>query len=98
MSQPIPWLLEIIESMKEIGGYGTYNDLYNQILKRNNMNFKVNKHWKAAVRRTIENYSSDSDVFTHREDIFYSVERKGKRNMGSKRLQTNNYKCGSYRR
>ena len=98
MSQPIPWLLEIVESMKEIGGYGTYNDLYNVIVKRNNMDFKANKHWKAAVRRTIENHSSDSDAFAHKKDIFYSVEGKGKRNMWIKKLQTKYCKCGSYRR
>jgi len=82
MAQPRPWLDEIIDAMKDIGGHGYYKDIYDRIYERQIMNFNENPSWTSAVRQTIERYSSDSDVFTGIKDIFYSVEGKGKGHWG----------------
>lgn len=72
------WLVEIIESMKEIGGYGNYKNIYEKIEERGNKDISNRKSWKAAVRAAIETHSSDSDVFNGKDDIFYSVCGKGR--------------------
>ena len=67
------WLKEIIEAMKEIGGYGSYQDIYERIKKRENKDISNRKNWTAAVRAAIETHSSDSKAFNGKDDIFYAV-------------------------
>lgn len=67
------WLLEIIESMKEIGGYGSYQDIYERIKKRGNKDISNRKNWTSAVRAAIETHSSDSKAFNGKDDIFFAV-------------------------
>lgn len=76
------WLDEIIEAIQELGGHAFYKDIYDKIIEKDNMDLIQNKSWKASVRRTIERYSSDSDVYNGKVDIFYSVEGKGKGHWG----------------
>lgn len=77
------WLNEIIESLKDLGGTGTLEEIYDQIEKRRNINLDKYTDWKAQVRRNIYQHSSDSKegVFRgkpgDRNDLFYTV--KGKR-------------------
>lgn len=67
------WLVEIIEAMKEIGGYGTYQDIYERIKARGKKDISNRKNWTAAVRAAIETHSSDSKAFNGKNDIFYAV-------------------------
>ena len=67
------WLVEIIEAMKEIGGYGTYQDIYDRIKARGKKDISNRKNWTAAVRAAIETHSSDSKAFNGKNDIFYAV-------------------------
>ena len=67
------WLVEIIEAMKEIGGYGTYQDIYERIKARGKKDISNRKNWTAAVIAAIETHSSDSKAFNGKNDIFYAV-------------------------
>ena len=78
MSQPRKWLDEVIDVIQLLGGKAHYNDIYQKIYERQIMNFIDNSNWKASVRQTIEMFSSDSEAFNGKKDIFYSVEGKGK--------------------
>ena len=65
----------IIKAMKQIGGKGSYAEIYTAYEKIADETLTDGK--KAGIRGTIERNSSDSDVFSG-NDIFYSVEGKGK--------------------
>ncbi|MFR1823033.1 MAG: HNH endonuclease [Clostridium saudiense] len=82
MAHKNKWLDEIIEAIEELGGHAFYKDIYDKIIERDNMDLIQNKSWRASVRGTIERYSSDSDVYNGKLDIFYSVEGKGKGHWG----------------
>lgn len=71
------WLTEVIEALKEIGGYGDYKSIYERIEKRNKKDISNKKNWRSAVRAAIEKNSSDSIAFENKTDIFYSVLGKG---------------------
>ncbi|KQX45861.1 HNH endonuclease [Paenibacillus sp. Root444D2] len=76
MAQSRPWLDEIIDALKDLGGHGTLDDIYARILDRGKMDFTPS--WKDGVRGTIYQYSSDSEVYkAGRTDIFYAVSTKG---------------------
>lgn len=82
MSQPKRWKQEIIDVMKKLGGHARYSDIYEMIEKRKVMDFEANKSWKGQVRQTIERFSSDSDTYNGKENIFYSVDGIGKGHWG----------------
>lgn len=78
MAQPRSWLDEVIDAIQSLGGSAHYDAIYQKIYDRQIMDFSTNSSWKSAVRQNIEMFSSDSDAFNGRKDIFYSVEGKGK--------------------
>ncbi|UFJ41243.1 HNH endonuclease [Brevibacillus humidisoli] len=82
MPQPRPWLDEIVDALRELGGEGTLEDIYTRIFDRGIMDFASNPFWKDRVRGTIYQYSSDCDVYNGKRDIFYSVSGKGKGQWG----------------
>ncbi len=68
-------LENVIKALEQLGGKGTYSQIYEayeQITGQPLTDIK-----KAGIRRTIEVNSADSSAFTG-NDIFYSVEGKGK--------------------
>lgn len=87
MSISNEWAEEIKIALKEIGGHGFLNDIYEKIEERNGEKLNSYKDWNAQVRGTIENCSSDSEVF-HKNNrkakynYFYSVEGKGNGHWG----------------
>jgi putative restriction endonuclease len=91
MAQPRPWLDEIIDTLKELGGNGTLADISDRVLERNVMDFNINKHWKDGIRGTIYQYSSDSDYFKgdvgSKKDIFFAVNGKGQGHWGLRDFQ-----------
>ncbi|MEH7504943.1 HNH endonuclease [Neobacillus drentensis] len=86
MAQPRPWLDEIIDALKELGGHGTLHDLSEKILERDIMNFEENPLFRARIRGAIYNHSSDGTFFKGEaggsKDIFYSVAGIGKGHWG----------------
>jgi len=63
------WIDEIVVAMRALGGAARYSDLYELIELTTTR--KLTKEWRATVRRTVEDHSSDSanfraaDVFQH---------------------------------
>lgn len=66
------WVDEIYEAFEELGGAARYVDLY-EYIERTTLR-DLTPHWKASVRRTIEDHSSDSMNFRSR-DLFEHLDR-----------------------
>lgn len=64
MTQPRLWVDEIRDALSSLGGSASLSDIYAEVWRRNNMDFIENPHWKDAIRRTIQQHSSDSSIFT----------------------------------
>lgn len=64
------WINDIVSAFIALGGTAHLSEVYAYI-EKNRSNLSLT--WKATVRRTIENYSSDSEAFLGKEDLFYSV-------------------------
>ena len=65
----------IIKSLEALGGKGTYAQIYEMFERITGQALTDGR--KAGIRAAIEKNSSDSEVFSG-NDIFYSVEGKGK--------------------
>lgn len=64
------WLESIIQAFKNLGGEAKYDELYPEIKKIRLLNgINLTSQWKASVRRTIEDHSSDSNNFRS-DDVF----------------------------
>eukprot|EP00918_Siedleckia_nematoides_P013151 GHVU01028702.1.p1 GENE.GHVU01028702.1~~GHVU01028702.1.p1 ORF type:complete len:210 (-),score=28.23 GHVU01028702.1:440-1069(-) len=71
------WKEDIIKAFNQIGGEGHYTDIYSAVEEiRGTENLP--KSWKAIVRGSIETYSSHSEKYDGKNDIFYSVDGIGK--------------------
>ena len=67
------WLDVIVEAFQNLGGEANYSELYPEIERlRTKKQLSLTAQWKASVRRTIENHSSDSANFSA-DDIFYKI-------------------------
>lgn len=71
------WKEDIIKAFHFIGGEGHYLDIY-EAVELIRPSDKMTETWRATVRGTIERFSSDSEAFNGKEDIFYSVQGLGK--------------------
>ncbi|WP_423798161.1 hypothetical protein [Neobacillus sp. SAB-20_R2A] len=83
MNERIPWLQEIIEVLKELGGQATLSDIYDTVERRGNIDVSNYIDFRSPIRKNIYHHSSDADkIFTgvpgDKTDIFYSVAGKGK--------------------
>lgn len=65
-----PWIEDIISAFQALGGKAHLSAVYAYIEKNRS---DLSMTWKATVRRTIENHSSDSEAFLGKEDLFYSI-------------------------
>ena len=69
------WKEDIIKALENLGGKAHLSEIYKEVEKIRPDN--LNPTWDRTVQRELETNSSDSDAFEG-EDIFYSVEGKGK--------------------
>ena len=69
------WKQDVVKAMSDLNGKGTLDEIYEKV--KNNRSIKLPKTWKAIIRQVIEAHSSDSDNYTNKEDLFYSVEGIG---------------------
>ena len=80
------WIDEIIESMQRLGGDATYKDLYEDIQKHSRRDLEKLKDFKAQIRGTIEQHSSDSKVFKgtpgSEKDVFFAISGLGNGHWG----------------
>ena len=76
----ITYLSEIIESLKELGGIASLNEINNQIENRDLLPYiKTNQAWKRNVSSVIQKHCSETKSYKEgNENLFYSVEGLGK--------------------
>lgn len=65
-----------VQALKNLGGTAEYSDIY--IEYENVVQHPITVGQKAGIRKCIELHSSDSDLYKGGDDIFYSVNGKGK--------------------
>ena len=66
----------IVQAWKDLGGKASYSDIYHRYEFITGIILTPGK--KTGIRKNIEDHSSASDNFKGKEDLFYSVEGKGK--------------------
>lgn len=69
------WIEDLSKALTNLGGYAHYTDIYSEIEK---LRTNLSNNYKAVVRRTIQQNSSDSQSWMGKNDLFYSVEGIGK--------------------
>jgi putative restriction endonuclease len=76
MEENMPTWIEIVtEALNNLGGMAHLSDIYLEVKKLNKR--ELSKTWEATIRGVIERNSSDSDAFSPKNDIFYSIDGKG---------------------
>ncbi len=63
----------VIEALRQLGGCGRYADIYRKCEELSGRETTMGR--MAAIRKTIEDHSSDSANFQHGADYFYKVEK-----------------------
>lgn len=86
MGDEKPWINDVITALLLLGGEGSLPDIYRSVASIRDVSLK--KNWKASVRRTIEQHSSDSDAFTGQADLFYSARGIGNGRWGFRKHPT----------
>ncbi|MGN0612450.1 MAG: AAA family ATPase [Porcipelethomonas sp.] len=76
----VTYLSEIIESLKELGGIASLNDLNNKIQERGLLkSINTNSNWKYAVSMNLQQHCKETKSYVEgNENLFYSVEGLGK--------------------
>ncbi len=68
------WKDEIVNTLTALGGRASLQEIYDYI--ENNTSRKLPSTWDSAVRKTLQEYSSDTDAYKEsREDLFKHVEK-----------------------
>lgn len=76
------WKDEAYEVIKLLGGHAYFSDIYSLVKERCKVNITSDNSMRASIRDIIQKYSSDSDKFSHKEDLFYAVDGKGNGHWG----------------
>ena len=66
------WIDEIYDAYAALGGAARYSDLYEYIEQTTDRTLP--RHWRASVRRTVQQHSKDSQSFQY-TDVFKHVGR-----------------------
>ena len=78
------WKEDTIQALKNLDGYAPLAEIFKEVEKLREG--KLNNTWTATVRRELETYSSDSEAYGGKQDIFYMAEGKGKGVWGLRNL------------
>jgi hypothetical protein len=65
----------IVHVLENLGGSGSYSEIYQEY--ESFAKCRLTPGQKAGIRKCIETHSSDSENFSRKKDIFYSVEGMG---------------------
>lgn len=72
------WIDDVVEALNELGGTADLNRIYEAVTQtRKRKGRSLPPSIDAVIRRTLENYSSDSDAFLEKEDFFCMPHGKG---------------------
>lgn len=91
-AQQVGWVDEVVSAINALGGVAHYSDIYAKIEK--NTTRRLGKEWKAVVRRTIEEHSSDTTCkkSANFADLFFSANGLGKGTWGVRKVgKTSNF-------
>ena len=72
------WKEDTIQALKNLGGVAHLSKIHKEVEKLRRG--KLNNTWTQTVQRELETYSSDSDAYSGKKDIFYMAEGKGVQN------------------
>jgi hypothetical protein len=61
----------IVMALESLGGRASYAEIYSKIEELSHTTLTYGQ--KAGIRKNIETHSSDSQVYSGKEDLFYSV-------------------------
>ncbi|HEV7378029.1 MAG TPA: hypothetical protein VGN95_25335 [Pyrinomonadaceae bacterium] len=68
------WKDEVVNTLTALGGRASLQEIYDYI--ENNTSRKLPSTWDSAVRKTLQEYSSDTDAYKEsREDLFKHLEK-----------------------
>ncbi len=70
------WTDDITKALKKLDGFGSLNQINTEIQKIRGDN--LSPDWKAVVRRTIQQHSSDTASWNEKKDLYFSVNGIGK--------------------
>ncbi len=65
----------IVHVLENLGGSASYSEIYQEY--ESFAKCRLTPGQKAGIRKCIETHSSDSENFSGKKDIFYSVEGMG---------------------
>ena len=72
----IRWVDDIIAALRDLGGEATLADIYDAVrIRRKTDGRSVTREYKATIRRTLEDHSSDSA--NHRSDDLFALVDRG---------------------
>lgn len=72
------WSTHVQQALRNLGGIGHLKEIYKEVRKIRDGKFTWPTFAHANIRECLESHSSDSDRYQNREDLFYSVEGKGR--------------------
>jgi len=72
----VKWRDEIIRALTQLGGEAALDEIYTKV--KGNTDKEIPTTFRAVIRNALEVNSSDSENFSDKEDVFYSVHGKGK--------------------
>jgi len=85
------WLEEVIQAVRNLGSYGTLEEIYNEVEERVVIDLNSYVGWKAQVRKHIYLHSSNCDIFKGvvggETDLFYLIEGKVKGRWGLRNFE-----------
>ena len=82
------WKEDIIKALENLGGVAHRSKLHDEVARLRDGN--LNNTWTQTIQRELETYSSDSDAFSGKEDLFYMAEGKGQGVWGLRNFNDNN--------
>ena len=69
------WKEDIIKALENLGGVAHRSKIHDEVARLREGN--LNNTWTQTIQRELETYSSDSDAFSGKDDLFYMAEGKG---------------------
>lgn len=82
------WKEDIIKALENLGGVAHRSKIHEEVSKIREGN--LNNTWTQTIQRELETYSSDSDAYAGKDDLFFMAEGKGQGVWGLR-----NFKDGS---
>ena len=69
------WKEDVVKALQNLGGVAHRSEIQEEVKRIRGDN--LNNTWTQTIQRELESYSSDSEAFLKKEDLFYMAEGKG---------------------